>query len=116
MKYQGTIHGQRLGVGAVTVHIDDPKQGIQPITPERSQKLYNHSPDGFEYGYGGSGPSQLALAILLELTDDEGVALRHYQDFKRDCIAIIGGNTFDIPIKDIEAWLTRRSQPAQGGA
>jgi len=26
--------------------------------------LFNHSPTGFEWGYGGSGPAQLALAIL----------------------------------------------------
>lgn len=28
--------------------------------------LFNHSPDGFEWGYGGSGPAQLALAILAD--------------------------------------------------
>lgn len=28
--------------------------------------LCNHSPDGFEWGYGGSGPAQLALAILVD--------------------------------------------------
>ena len=116
MKYEGVIRGERLGVGEVNVYIDDPKRGVKDITPERSQKLYNHSPDGFEYGYSGSGPSQLALAILLELMDDEGVALRLYQDFKRDCIAILYGNKFDILIKDIEAWVTRRIEQAQGGA
>ena len=26
--------------------------------------LFNHSPTGFEWGYAGSGPVQLALAIL----------------------------------------------------
>lgn len=113
MKYQGTIKGERLGVGEVNVYIDDKEQGIKPITPERSQKLYNHSPDGFEYGYGGSGPSQLALAILLELTDDEAVALRFYHDFKRDCIAILGGYKFEIPIKDIQTWLAPRIKAMQ---
>jgi hypothetical protein len=29
------------------------------LNPELSQKYYNHSPDGFNWGYGGSGPSQL---------------------------------------------------------
>lgn len=28
--------------------------------------LFNHSPDGFAWGYGGSGPAQLALAILAD--------------------------------------------------
>ncbi len=28
--------------------------------------LWNHSPSGFEWGYAGSGPAQLALAILAD--------------------------------------------------
>jgi len=51
------------------------------ITPEYSQRLINHSPDGFCWGYNGSGPAQLALAILLHLFD-ESVAKKHYQTFK----------------------------------
>lgn len=56
------------------------------LRPERSQKLRNHSPDGFCWGYAGSGPSQLALAILLEVTDDEKYALTHYQRFKVEVV------------------------------
>lgn len=36
------------------------------LDPRLSLKIANHSPDGFNWGYGGSGPAQLALAILLE--------------------------------------------------
>lgn len=43
--------------------------------------LRNHSPTGFEWGYGGSGPSQLALAILADHSGDE-VAQKWYQPFK----------------------------------
>ena len=35
------------------------------LDPKPSQRAYNHSPDGFNWGYAGSGPAQLALAILL---------------------------------------------------
>ncbi len=53
------------------------------LDPAPSQKLRNHSPDGYNWGYGGSGPAQLALAIILELTGEaEG-----YQDFKWKYIA-----------------------------
>jgi len=53
------------------------------LRPERSLKFRNHSPDGFNHGYGGSGPTQLALAVTLELTGKaEG-----YQQFKWDVIA-----------------------------
>jgi len=35
------------------------------LDPRPSLQLRKHSPDGFEWSYGGSGPAQLALAILL---------------------------------------------------
>jgi len=48
--------------------------------------LRNHSPTGFAWGYGGSGPSQLALAILADLHSD-AKALQWYQPFKWRVIA-----------------------------
>ena len=59
------------------------------LRPERSQRVKNHSPDGFNWGYGGSGPAQLALAILLEVTSDPEIALRYYHDFEQQVIAAI---------------------------
>jgi len=44
--------------------------------------LFNHSPDGFEWGYGGSGPAQLALAILVDALDDDERAVKLHQEFK----------------------------------
>ena len=44
--------------------------------------LFNHSPTGFEWGYGGSGPAQLALAILAERLSDDAMAVRLHQAFK----------------------------------
>jgi hypothetical protein len=54
------------------------------LTPDRSLELTNHSPSGFEVGYCGSGPAQLALAVLLDYTGDEAFALNHYQAFKTE--------------------------------
>ena len=62
----------------------------QPFDPSRSQRVRNHSPSGFEWGYGGSGPAQLALAILLEEVDEDS-ALNLYQDFKWVVIANLDG-------------------------
>ena len=39
------------------------------LSPEASWTMSVHSPDGFAWSYGGSGPSQLTLAIPLEFTD-----------------------------------------------
>jgi hypothetical protein len=49
--------------------------------------LRNHSPTGFEWGYGGSGPAQLALAILADYAEDDELACEHYQQFKWDVIS-----------------------------
>ncbi len=65
----------------------------QYLDPKPSQKLHNHSPDGFNWGYSGSGPAQLALAIVLKLTGKSD----GYQDFKFKIIANIPtGQDFEI--------------------
>ncbi len=74
------------------------------LDPERSQKVWNHSPDGFNWGYSGSGPAQLALAILLEFTD-QGTAIRLHQSFKEDIIAGLKGN-FELSI-DVKKWIDK---------
>jgi hypothetical protein len=51
------------------------------ILPERSLVVRNHSPTRFAWGYGGSGPAQLALALLLEITTKE-MAFLWYQEVK----------------------------------
>lgn len=38
--------------------------------------LVNHSPTGFAWGYCGSGPAQLALAIPADATGDDDLAVR----------------------------------------
>ena len=55
--------------------------------PKPSQTVWNHSPDGFNWGYGGSGAAQLALAMLLDATDDKDLAARFHQRFKADVVA-----------------------------
>jgi predicted membrane GTPase involved in stress response len=56
------------------------------LSPAWSRTLQTHSRD-FEWGYAGSGPSQLALAILLDYTREERLALDHYRAFTRAVIA-----------------------------
>lgn len=49
--------------------------------------LRNHSPTGFGWGYGGSGPAQLALALCAHALGDDDVALRVYDAFKWKVVA-----------------------------
>jgi hypothetical protein len=49
--------------------------------------LRNHSPTGFAWGYLGSGPAQLSLAILADFLGDDDHALALYQPFKEAFVA-----------------------------
>jgi hypothetical protein len=69
--------------------------------------LWNHSPTGFEFGYGGSGPAQLALAILADCCGDE-LAVTYHQAFKWAVIARIpgpGGSLTGTFVRDVLAGL-----------
>ena len=74
------------------------------LDPKASQAVVNHSPDGFSWGYPGSGPSQLALAILLEVTGEKEVALSLYQQFKFDVVARWPQGDFEGNV-DVIGWL-----------
>ena len=78
------------------------------------QDLKNHSPAGFEFGYGGSGPAQLALAMLAHHAD-EATALREYGAFKSEVIVELpgpadGAATWTVPSAEVEAFLAERSE------
>jgi hypothetical protein len=49
--------------------------------------LDNHSPTGLNWGYGGSGPAQLALALIADATGDDAKAIKLHQLFKFRLIA-----------------------------
>ena len=77
------------------------------LSPTPSQAVKNHSPDGFAWGnYGGSGPSQLALAILLECTHKKA-ALKWYQNFKQDIICALPPKDFKIKV-NIKEWISNK--------
>lgn len=109
MTHTVQITNERDENGGYVVYLDGDR-----LDPERSLKLRNHSPSGFAFGYAGSGPSQLALAILLEVTTEEK-ALALYRDFKFDFVSrwqiddeVEEGNAAKIILVDIEAWLERK--------
>jgi len=57
------IEGYRTEEGVRVRKIEDGSITEMPAHRE----IVNHSPDGFEWGYNGSGPSQLAMAIVVEM-------------------------------------------------
>lgn len=74
------------------------------IKPSKSQEVFNHSSDGLNWGYGGSGPAQLALAILLEFTGVD-TALKLYQYFKWEVVSKLPyAESFEYKL-DIKKWI-----------
>lgn len=78
------------------------------IPLERSLKVRNHSPTGFNWAYHGSGPAQSALGLLLHFGATPEEALAWYQDFKREKIAVIPEGDFTVNDEYVTDWLEAR--------
>lgn len=88
-----TYRGLRTPKGETFVWREDANGKIE--LPFRLD-LSNHSPSGLNWGYGGSGPAQLALALLADFFGDtqagQSMALALYQSFKRAPGSVCGRN------------------------
>jgi hypothetical protein len=84
------------------------KRERKSLNPRR--ELRDHSPTGFEWGYGGSGPAQLVLAILAEHLGDDRAALNLYQRFKWACIAQIRSASWSLSNEEIDNCLAQLSE------
>ena len=78
-------------------------QGETPLDPRLD--LWNHSPTRFEFGYGGSGPAQTALAILAEVTGSDRLAVALHQSFKWKFVASCPREGFEFSEQDIVDWV-----------
>lgn len=80
--------GTRDSDETLAVSVRDPDDDKLHPLPLRLD-LWNHSPTGFECGYSGSGPAQLALAILADALKDDERASRLHQTFKAAVVAAL---------------------------
>jgi Family of unknown function (DUF6166) len=114
--YEG-LREASAGGAAVWVETSGPPPIRRPLSPRFD--LIRHSPDGFQWSYEGSGPAQLALALLADATRDDALAQRHYQDFKREIIAPLQGDHWRITPAEIIRWVeaaeARRGMPEDEG-
>lgn len=88
--------------GPVDIYVVGPGMSKQELQPRLDLK--NHSPSGFSWGYRGSGPAQLAFAILVnELGKNR--AFDGYQQFKDEIIAQHAESVpFLVRSPTIHAW------------
>jgi hypothetical protein len=86
--------------GVVVTVVDRGQE--RPLDPRFD--IRNHSPTGFEWGYPGSGPTQLALAILCDLIGSRR-AIHFYQVFKWGVINNLKDEQWMLTDKEINDWL-----------
>ena len=94
------FEGRRSQVGNIVTYGEENK--ILPLFTD----LVNHSPDGFEWGYGGSGPSQLAFAIIYQETGNLKTARNCYQQFKREIIQNFKHDSWVLREGVVDEWLS----------
>jgi len=79
--------------------------------------LWNHSPSGFEWGYPGSGPAQLALAILADHCGDDRQAFDFHHRFKWAVVAEFPHRSWALTSQEIDRVLQtlREAEPSLEG-
>jgi hypothetical protein len=99
----------------VSVTCRDEQGQERPLPPRLD--LWNHSPTGFEYGYGGSGPAQLSLALLADALGDDAKAVQLHQAFKWEVTARLPARQnwtlSDEEVRSIAARLEARQEERQ---
>ena len=73
-------HTAAGGIAGVGVRVHEAGPVPRPLDPRLD--LRNHSPTGVEWGYAGSGPAQLALALAADVLGDDARAMAVYQALK----------------------------------
>jgi hypothetical protein len=67
--------------------------------------VVRHSPTGMSWGYGGSGPADTALTILVDVFGGRiDLVNIYYQQFKFHFVAE-WGDKWELTSEEIEAWL-----------
>lgn len=77
----------------------------RPLSPMLN--MLRKSPDGFEWGYGGSGPAQLAFAIVYAVLQSEEEAIELYQEFKFKVIGRLEKRAWTMSESEVEEAIAR---------
>lgn len=76
------------------------------------EHLIYHSPTGMEWGYGGSGPADLAISIIADAAPEyvrdgqrPAVDPNLYMGFKRDIVIWLPRDGWRISAEDVRRWI-----------
>ncbi len=101
------IYRVSRGPGGVVAKVQSPDGTVYDLPPRHD--LRNHSPDGFNFGYGGSGPAQLALALLADATSKDDLALEFYHSYKWAVVGHHKATSWQTTDEAIQEWIARRA-------
>ena len=76
---------------------------------KRSLRIKNSSPTGPEWGYPGSGPSQLALSLLLWAGTDRRRSERLFSVFRAEKIEALPRTGFEFTKNEIRFWVRTKT-------
>ena len=105
-----TIRGSRDSRGNARIIKSD---GSDKSLLDERLDWANHSPGGMEWGYYGSGPTQLAIAMLGAVAD-RTVALNHYYEFKTEVVARFPRSGWQMSVEEIRRWLNQKIELGEG--
>lgn len=75
---------------AYTGEVHRYENGTRVLLDPRLDLVAHNRPVKLAWGYGGAGPTQLAVALCADATGDDARALRVYQEFACDVVARLG--------------------------
>lgn len=92
------VYRGKRGTSGCAVTVDG-----EPLDPRTDIKTLSSS--GFEWGYEGGGPGQLALAVLADHFGDDSKALALFASFRGNVIATLDNEEWVLTSDRIEAAL-----------
>lgn len=98
----------KYGEDIVLERIESRQGAFGSVRCNVPRTIVRHSPTGYNFGYSGSGPADLALNILL-LFEDLHFADECYQEFKFNFVANIDQDRGGVIKFDrIKDWISRK--------
>lgn len=109
------VEGETWSVQTMVFGVEEPDvfkvKHQEPLNWRLDEK--SHSPTGLEWGYGGSGPSQLAWCMLRECGLTQPQAAKLYMQFKADVVANLPRDGFTLTVKQIMDWVNQHGGPGK---
>mgnify|MGYP006302771247 CR=1 FL=1 len=78
---------------------------VVTVNGESLDQIVRASPSGFNWGYSGDGPTDLAYSVLADLYDEQ-LAEEYHEDFMDDIIRMLEQDSeWEMTEKHIQFWL-----------